>query len=91
MSSKLSDAYLRAIFSFLTADDDEDRDIIVRDRRGMKLADRVALACVFVPDARLHDFIGELLWCNDVEENGREGHTVDFRLRERKVHFKPVI
>ena len=59
VSSKLSDAYLRAIFSFLTADDDEDRDIIVRDRRGMKLADRVALACVFVPDARLHDFIGE--------------------------------
>ena len=56
--AKLSDAYLRAIFSFLTANDDEDRDKIIRDGRGMKLADRVALACVFVPDSRLHEFIG---------------------------------
>ena len=51
---------MRAIFSFLTADDDDDRDSIVKETNGMKLADRVALACIFVPDARLYDFIGKL-------------------------------
>lgn len=60
ISAKLSDAYLRAIFSFLTADDDDDRDSIVKETNGMKLADRVALACIFVPDARLYDFIEKL-------------------------------
>lgn len=72
VSAKLSDPYLRAIFSFLTANDEEDRDSIVKEWNGMKLADRVALACIFVPDARLYDFI-EKLTRTLIEEGDLDG------------------
>jgi len=63
-SPRLADPYLRAIFAFLTASDDEHMlniaDYQPEGTVGMKLADRIAFACIFIPDNMLVEFIDRM-------------------------------
>ena len=51
---KLANPYLKAMFSFLITENDYE-DIL--DDEELKITDRVALACLYLPDKKLKDFI----------------------------------
>lgn len=55
LSSKLTNAYLRAIFAFLTADD-EDYSNVLRET-DMELGDRIAFSCRYLSDAKLMNYV----------------------------------
>lgn len=55
LSAQLRNPYLRAIFAFLTA---EDEDFVhVLKESGMELKDRIAFACRFLSDAKLTNYV----------------------------------
>ncbi|XP_044266200.1 GATOR complex protein MIOS-B [Tribolium madens] len=55
---KLSDPYLKVIFSFLTAENYNFESVL--NESGVTVDDRVAFACMFLPDNRLHDYLKKL-------------------------------
>ncbi|RZC42359.1 WD repeat-containing protein mio-B [Asbolus verrucosus] len=55
---KLSDPYLKVIFSFLTAENFNYESVL--NENGITVDDRVAFACMFLPDNRLHDYLKKL-------------------------------
>jgi hypothetical protein len=55
---KLSDPYLKVIFSFLTAENYNFESVL--NENGVTVDDRVAFACMFLPDNRLHDYLKKL-------------------------------
>lgn len=56
--NKLSDPYLKAMFSFLTALDYNYDDVL--NEKGIAVDDRVALASLYLPDEKLLDYMKKL-------------------------------
>ncbi|KAF5296730.1 hypothetical protein FQR65_LT10166 [Abscondita terminalis] len=56
--AQLVDPYLRAMFAFLTAENYSYENVL--NEEGMSVDDRVAFACTFLPDAKLHDYLKSL-------------------------------
>ncbi|CAN7998307.1 unnamed protein product [Ixodes pacificus] len=54
----LSEPYLQALFAFLTAQDDSYRQLLYDC--DMAVEDRVAFACLHLPDSKLTQYIGDL-------------------------------
>ncbi|XP_040061541.1 GATOR complex protein MIOS [Ixodes scapularis] len=54
----LSEPYLQALFAFLTAQDDSYRQLLYEC--DMAVEDRVAFACLHLPDSKLTQYIGDL-------------------------------
>ncbi|XP_060529882.1 GATOR complex protein MIOS-B [Cylas formicarius] len=63
--TKLNDPYLKTMFGFLTANGDYD---YVLNEKGIAVDDRVAFACVYLPDAKLLDYLKKL--CQELAEQG---------------------
>ncbi|GLH08738.1 GATOR complex protein MIOS [Gryllus bimaculatus] len=57
--SQLVDPYLRAMFAFLTADDDNFDNVL--NENGVAVEDRVAFACMFLSDAKLNEYVHQLM------------------------------
>ncbi|CAH1154363.1 unnamed protein product [Phaedon cochleariae] len=57
--NKLSDPYLKAMFSFLTATDSNYHDAL--NEKGIAVDDRVALASLYLPDDKLPEYLNKLL------------------------------
>ncbi|KAK3108438.1 hypothetical protein FSP39_007962 [Pinctada imbricata] len=55
----LEDPYLRAMFIFL-AGDRENFDDILKDPKGMMLADKVAFACIYLNDDKLNEYVDSM-------------------------------
>ncbi|CAH0555566.1 unnamed protein product [Brassicogethes aeneus] len=53
--SKITDPYLKAMFAFLTDENNNYDDIL--NERGMSVGDRVAFACMFLPDNKLLEYL----------------------------------
>lgn len=58
--TQLSDAHLRAMFAFLTPDADAAFDSILHET-AIAVGDRVAFACQFLCDARLAEYVTQLI------------------------------
>ncbi|KAK9890772.1 hypothetical protein WA026_012117 [Henosepilachna vigintioctopunctata] len=58
LRTKLTDPYLKAMFSFLTADNYNYDNVL--NENGMAVDDRVAFACLFLPDNKLHIYLKKL-------------------------------
>ncbi|XP_065053231.1 GATOR2 complex protein MIOS-like isoform X2 [Rhopilema esculentum] len=70
LSPQLKNPYLRAVFAFLTQEDDNFNSILREP--GIHLEDRVAFACKYLPDSTLVTFIDSLT-ATLVEEGCLEG------------------
>ncbi|PNF34608.1 WD repeat-containing protein mio [Cryptotermes secundus] len=57
--SQLSEPYLRAAFAFLTAEAENYENVL--NENGVAVEDRVAFACTFLSDAKLHEYLKELI------------------------------
>lgn len=58
LKGKMSDPYLRAIFAFLTSDNYTYDNVL--NENGMAVDDRIAFACMFLPDKQLHAYLKKL-------------------------------
>ncbi|ELU15458.1 hypothetical protein CAPTEDRAFT_157856 [Capitella teleta] len=58
LSSQLTSPYLRAMFSFLTSDSETYLHIL--NETGLEISDKVALACMYLPDAKLTEYVDDL-------------------------------
>ncbi|KAL3269121.1 hypothetical protein HHI36_008202 [Cryptolaemus montrouzieri] len=58
LRTKLSDPYLKALFAFLTADNYNYDNVL--NENGIAVDDRVAFACMFLPDNKLHSYLKKL-------------------------------
>ncbi|XP_067625308.1 GATOR2 complex protein MIOS-like [Eurosta solidaginis] len=58
-NKQIQDAHLRAIFSFLTTENDNFDAVLTED--GISLADRVAFACKYLSETKLSDYVKELI------------------------------
>ncbi|KAB0794498.1 hypothetical protein PPYR_11337 [Photinus pyralis] len=56
--AQLTDPYLRAMFAFLTAENYSYENVLNED--GMLVCDRIAFACTFLSDSKLHDYLRNL-------------------------------
>ncbi|XP_069700640.1 GATOR2 complex protein MIOS [Periplaneta americana] len=56
--SQLSEPYLRATFAFLTAEADNYENVL--NESGVAVEDRVAFACTFLSDSKLHEYLKHL-------------------------------
>lgn len=54
LSEKIDNPYIRSIFTFLISDGDVS---LILERDDLALADRIALACLYVPDSQLAPYI----------------------------------
>lgn len=54
-SSSLSNPYLRAAFRFLSSDGNDFLSIL--DEKNIRLSDRIAIACMYLPDDKLHQYV----------------------------------
>ncbi|XP_067931890.1 GATOR2 complex protein MIOS-B-like [Watersipora subatra] len=59
LHNKIDNPYLRATFAFLTCSN-SDYDQILSSKSGISIADRVAFACIFLPDVELRAYISSL-------------------------------
>lgn len=57
--SQLTDPYLRAMFAFLTADEDNYDNVL--NESGVAVEDRVAFACTFLSDSKLSEYLHQLM------------------------------
>ncbi|KAJ6634489.1 GATOR complex protein MIOS [Pseudolycoriella hygida] len=64
--SQISDPHLRALFAFLTPDNDS-YDIVLKES-GISLSDRMAFACHYLCDNKLTDYIKTMI--QNCTENG---------------------
>ncbi|CAG9854863.1 unnamed protein product [Phyllotreta striolata] len=55
---RMTDPYLKAMFNFLTAIDDNYDDVL--NEKGMAVDDRVAIACLYLPDDKLLEYMKKL-------------------------------
>ncbi|XP_017480098.1 PREDICTED: WD repeat-containing protein mio isoform X3 [Rhagoletis zephyria] len=58
-NKQIQDAHLRAIFSFLTTENDNFDAVLTED--GISLADRVAFACKYLSESKLADYVKQLI------------------------------
>ncbi|XP_011214207.1 GATOR complex protein MIOS [Bactrocera dorsalis] len=58
-NKQIQDAHLRAIFSFLTTENDNFDAVLTED--GISLADRVAFACKYLSESKLSDYVKQLI------------------------------
>ncbi|XP_028398723.1 GATOR complex protein MIOS-B-like isoform X2 [Dendronephthya gigantea] len=73
LCKKLSDPYLRALFTFLTSDDGGYEEML-KDC-GLEIEDQVAFACKYLPDSKLGPFVNDL--CKNMIRTGNlEGMLV---------------
>ncbi|KAJ8313969.1 hypothetical protein KUTeg_008530 [Tegillarca granosa] len=56
---KVKNSYLRAMFAFLSSDKDN-YDEILKDEQCMTVSDRVAFACIYLPDHKLKAYVDDL-------------------------------
>lgn len=63
---KLTDPYLRAIFAFLSCDEEGYKDIL--EMKDLNLCDRVAFAAIYLSDIKLKEYMENLI--KEVTENG---------------------
>ncbi|XP_072401443.1 GATOR2 complex protein MIOS isoform X2 [Diabrotica undecimpunctata] len=68
--AKLSDPYLKAMFCFLTTNDFSYDDVL--NEKGLAVDDRVALACMYLPDEKLLEYVKKLSeeLCNEGNLDG---------------------
>ncbi|RWS24977.1 WD repeat-containing protein mio-like protein [Leptotrombidium deliense] len=59
LRSKFTDPYLKAMFYFLTSEMSNYKEILQNDNK-LHLSDRVAFACKFLSDQKLHKFLSSL-------------------------------
>ena len=71
----LTDPYIRAMFAFLLAatssapESEESYSVVLQDPN-LKIVDKIAFACLYLPDAKLADFVNEF-W-REAKENGEQ-------------------
>ena len=69
----LTDPYIRAMFAFLLAatssspESDESYSVVLQDPN-LKILDKIAFACLYLPDAKLAEFVNEF-W-REARDNG---------------------
>ena len=71
----LTDPYIRAMFAFLLAatssapESEESYSVVLQDPN-LKIVDKIAFACLYLPDAKLAEFVNEF-W-REAKENGEQ-------------------
>nr|XP_022917672.1 GATOR complex protein MIOS-A isoform X1 [Onthophagus taurus] len=68
--TKLDDAYLRAMFAFLTAENGNYDDILYENE--VSVNDRIGFACLYLSDTRLNDYL-KILTSKLTEEGNLDG------------------
>lgn len=66
LRTKLNDPYLRALFAFLTSENFNYDNVL--EETGIAVDDRVAFACMFLPDNKLYEYLQNL--CDTLIEEG---------------------
>ncbi|XP_005181479.1 GATOR complex protein MIOS [Musca domestica] len=56
-NKQIKDPHLRAIFSFLVADNDNFDSVLAEEKEGISLADRMAFACKYLSESKLAEYV----------------------------------